>query len=77
MDLTTTDYTTTFAVTGMTCGHCVRSVKGELGKLDGVDVACVSPTHQLIADELGWKARVDLASGLQRTWAWHQSQPGD
>ena len=40
MDLTTTDYTTTFAVTGMTCGHCVRSVKGELGKLDGVtDVA--------------------------------------
>ena len=40
MDLTTTDYTTTFGVTGMTCGHCVRSVKGELGKLDGVtDVA--------------------------------------
>ena len=29
-----------FPVTGMTCGHCVRSVKGELGKLDGVtDVA--------------------------------------
>jgi len=40
MDLTATDYTATFAVTGMTCGHCVRSVKGELGKLDGVtDVA--------------------------------------
>jgi copper chaperone len=34
------DFTTTFGVTGMTCGHCVRSVKGELGKLDGVtDVA--------------------------------------
>lgn len=34
------DFTTTFNVTGMTCGHCVRSVKGELGKLDGVtDVA--------------------------------------
>ena len=32
MDFTTT----TFGVTGMTCGHCVRSVKGELGKLDGV-----------------------------------------
>lgn len=32
--------TTTFGVTGMTCGHCVRSVKGELRKLDGVtDVA--------------------------------------
>lgn len=34
------DLITTFGVTGMTCGHCVRSVKGELGKLDGVtDVA--------------------------------------
>ena len=34
------DFTTTFGVTGMTCGHCVGSVKGELGKLDGVtDVA--------------------------------------
>ena len=30
------DFTTTFGVTGMTCGHCVRSVKGELGKLDGL-----------------------------------------
>ncbi len=34
------DFTNTFGVAGMTCGHCVRSVKGELGKLDGVtDVA--------------------------------------
>lgn len=34
------EFTTTFGVTGMTCSHCVRSVKGELGKLDGVtDVA--------------------------------------
>jgi copper chaperone len=28
--------TTTFTVTGMTCDHCVRSVQGELAKLDGV-----------------------------------------
>ena len=35
------DFTTTFAVTGMTCGHCVRSVKGELGKLDGVNAVKV------------------------------------
>jgi copper chaperone len=27
---------TTYAVTGMTCDHCVRSVTEELGKLDGV-----------------------------------------
>jgi len=40
MDFTTTGFTTTFGVTGRTCGHCVRSVEGELGKLDGVtDVA--------------------------------------
>jgi copper ion binding protein len=39
MDFTTT-FTSTFGVAGMTCGHCVRSVKGGLGKLDGVtDVA--------------------------------------
>ena len=39
MDFTST-FTSTFGVAGMTCGHCVRSVKGELGKLDSVtDVA--------------------------------------
>ena len=30
----------TYRVTGMTCGHCVRAVPGELRALDGVsDVA--------------------------------------
>lgn len=28
--------TSTYQVSGMTCGHCVSAVKGELGKLDGV-----------------------------------------
>jgi copper chaperone CopZ len=28
--------TTTYAVTGMTCGHCVHAVTGELSGLDGV-----------------------------------------
>jgi copper chaperone CopZ len=27
---------TTYAVTGMTCGHCAHAVSGELSKLDGV-----------------------------------------
>ncbi|MER7860218.1 heavy-metal-associated domain-containing protein [Amycolatopsis japonica] len=27
---------TTYTVTGMTCGHCVRSVTEEVGKIDGV-----------------------------------------
>ena len=50
-----------------------RSINVEFKPARGVDVACVSPSHQLIADELGWTAHVDLASGLRRTWAWHQS----
>jgi copper chaperone len=28
--------TTTFTVTGMTCGHCVAAVTAEVSKLDGV-----------------------------------------
>lgn len=27
---------TTYTVTGMTCGHCAAAVKTEIGKLDGV-----------------------------------------
>ena len=29
--------TTTVTVSGMTCGHCVQSVKNELAKVPGVD----------------------------------------
>lgn len=29
---------TTIAIQGMSCGHCVASVKGALGRLDGVQV---------------------------------------
>ncbi|MBB5912730.1 copper chaperone [Nocardia transvalensis] len=28
--------TSTYTVTGMTCGHCVASVREEIGKIDGV-----------------------------------------
>src|SRR4051812_42079708 len=31
-----------FLVAGLTCGHCVSSVTGELGKLDGVSEVNVS-----------------------------------
>jgi len=33
--------TNTFTVVGMTCGHCVRSVKDEVGKIDGVNSVAV------------------------------------
>ena len=29
--------TTTYTVEGMTCGHCVSAVTGELTKIDGVE----------------------------------------
>lgn len=51
-----------------------RTIHVEFHPARGIDVACVSPTHQRIADELGWHARVDLATGLRQTWAWHQWQ---
>lgn len=36
---------TTYTVTGMTCGHCARSVTEEVGKIDGVtDVRVDLPT---------------------------------
>lgn len=28
--------TSTYTVSGMTCGHCVQAVKTEIGKIDGV-----------------------------------------
>lgn len=31
----------TYAVTGMTCGHCVNAVTQEIGKIDGVDAVDV------------------------------------
>ena len=35
----------TYAVTGMTCAHCVRSVTEEIGAIDGVtDVAVDLPS---------------------------------
>ena len=37
--------TSTYTVTGMTCGHCVASVTEEIAELDGVqDVAVVLDT---------------------------------
>ncbi|MFE5333035.1 heavy-metal-associated domain-containing protein [Embleya sp. NPDC056575] len=38
---TTTAVTSTYTVTGMTCGHCVSSVKAEVGRIDGVTEVAV------------------------------------
>ena len=53
-----------------------RSIQRVFKPARGVDVACVSPRAEAIATELGWKAEVDLATGLRRTWTWHQQIKG-
>ncbi len=46
--------TTTLKVTGMTCGHCVRSVSSAIGGLEGVrsaDVQLESGRATIVYDE--------------------------
>ncbi|GAA2511650.1 heavy metal-associated domain-containing protein [Pilimelia columellifera] len=33
--------TTTYAIDGMTCGHCVSAISAALGELDGVSAVAV------------------------------------
>jgi copper ion binding protein len=45
--------TATFAVTGMTCGHCVAAVQDEVAKVDGVtgvDVELATGTVTIASD---------------------------
>jgi copper chaperone len=60
--------TTTYTVTGMTCGHCVNAVSAEVGKLPGVsDVAVdlaagtVTVTSEAPLDSQAVRAAVDEA----------------
>lgn len=60
--------TTTYAVTGMTCGHCEGAVRDEVAKLDGVSVIEVSAasgrlivTSDAVLDDEAVLAAVDEA----------------
>lgn len=60
--------TTTFQVSGMTCGHCVHAVTTEIGKLAGVETVSidlptglVSVTTQQPVDRADVAAAVDEA----------------
>lgn len=44
---------TTIAIQGMSCGHCVASVKGALGRLDGVQVQEVKVGSATVAYDPG------------------------
>jgi copper chaperone CopZ len=55
----TTPTTLTFAVPGMTCGHCTAAVEGELVKVPGVaSVQIDLDTKQVVVtgDALDWPA---------------------
>ena len=67
--------TSTYTVTGMTCGHCVASVREEVGELRGVrDVAVDLPTGAVTVtsdtpvDDADVRAAVEEA-GYQLTTA--------
>lgn len=60
--------TTTFKVTGMTCGHCEGAVREEISALDGVsaveasaDTGLVTVTSAAEPDEAAVRAAVDEA----------------
>ncbi|MEU7000430.1 heavy-metal-associated domain-containing protein [Nonomuraea sp. NPDC046570] len=51
--------TATYTVTGMTCGHCVSSVKEEVGEVPGVTTVEVDLASGLLTVESG--APIDAA----------------
>lgn len=60
--------TVTYKVSGMTCGHCVQSVKTEVSKLGGVtnveidlDSGQVMVTSEQAIDDAALRAAVDEA----------------
>jgi copper chaperone len=60
--------TTRYAVTGMTCGHCVSAVSAEVGAVDGVtgvdvDLAtgAVTVTSTGVLDDAAVRAAIDEA----------------
>jgi copper chaperone CopZ len=60
--------TTTYTVSGMTCGHCVSAVSSEVGKLAGVtDVqvdlttGAVTVTSEVLLDDAAVAVAVDEA----------------
>ena len=55
---------TVITVTGMTCGHCVSAVQGEIGKLTGVtgvDVDLETGTVRISADPPPGRAALSSA----------------
>jgi copper ion binding protein len=59
-------HTSTWSVTGMTCGHCVASVTEELGELDGVqDVSVVLDTGAVTVTSSQPLDRADVQAAVE------------
>jgi len=59
--------TTTYTVTGMTCGHCVHAVSSEIGKLPGVsDVQVDLPTGAVTVTSAAPLAQAQVADAVQQ-----------
>ena len=59
-------HTSTWSVTGMTCGHCVASVTEELGELDGVrDVSVVLDTGTVTLTSTQPLDRADVQAAVE------------
>ena len=57
--------TSTWTVTGMTCGHCVASVTEELLEVDGIEAVDVDlPTGVVTVTSAGPVERADVAAAV-------------
>lgn len=57
--------TSTYTVTGMTCGHCVQAVQTEIGKIDGVTTVDVDLASGRVVVEAGGDiAASDIAAAV-------------
>jgi copper chaperone len=57
--------TSTWTVTGMTCGHCVASVREEIGEIDGVEsVDVVLETGEVTVTSAGPVDREAVAAAV-------------
>ncbi|WP_280401671.1 heavy-metal-associated domain-containing protein [Nocardia carnea] len=57
--------TSTYTVTGMTCGHCVQAVQTEIGKIDGVTNVDVDLASGRVVVEAGGDiAASDIAAAV-------------
>ncbi len=64
--MTSATTTTTYAVTGMTCGHCELSVREELEELDGVlDVSADHATGQVVVTSSGPLDEAAVAAAVE------------